>query len=297
MDIEYDSKAFFAEDDINEREEIEKNAAPSEDQILNDLLKKDERKIPKQRLLRNPKLRDIELCGPNGFFELKRSFDSFTPKNKNPVGLFQFHPYDDLLVMMSRIEHWSHLLCPKMTFEDFVSRVESLSDKRMVKTMLTKMRLDMPLTDEDFLGNKENEQDKEIADKGGNKEFTDTLVNDTDLFENFDDAPSVPITSHRTATLLESSISKLSWEQLQRIEKNKHRAQELRMQREKRMSQLDGFNSVLKNDDSPVFEETASSITLNSKSFTQDENSKKPQGHVDIMMDDSEALDFIFSST
>uniref|UniRef100_A0AAF5PK28 Uncharacterized protein n=1 Tax=Wuchereria bancrofti TaxID=6293 RepID=A0AAF5PK28_WUCBA len=169
--------------------------------------KKDERKIRKQRLAKNPKLRDIELCGPNGFFELKRSFDNFTPKNKNPVN---------------------------------------------------------------FLGNKENEQDKEIPDKGRN-EFTDTLMNDT--------------------------TSKLSWEQLQRIEKNKHRAQEIRMQREKRMSELDGFNSVLKNDDSPVLEEIASNITLNSKSFIQDENSEKSQEHVDIMMDDSEALDFIFSST
>uniref|UniRef100_A0A1I8EN70 TIMELESS-interacting protein n=1 Tax=Wuchereria bancrofti TaxID=6293 RepID=A0A1I8EN70_WUCBA len=289
MDITYDSEALFADDDINEREEIEKNATPSEEQILNDLLKKDERKIRRQRLVRNPKLRDIELCGPNGFFELKRSFDNFIPKNKNP--------YDDLLVMMSRIEHWGHLLCPKMTFEDFVSHVESLSDKRMVKTMLTKMRLDMPLTDEDFLGNKENKQDNEIADKGGSKEFTDMLLNDTDLFEIFDDTPSVSVTSHQTATLLESSTSKLSWEQLQRIEKNKHRAQEIRMQREKRMSELDGFNSVLKNDDSPVLEEIASNITLNSKSFIQDENSEKSQEHVDIMMDDSEALDFIFSST
>ncbi|CAG9537259.1 unnamed protein product [Cercopithifilaria johnstoni] len=289
MDIDYDSEELFVEDDEEEREESNKNAAPSDEQILNDLLKKDERKVRKQRLIKNPKLRDIELCGSNGFLELKRSFDSYTPKNENP--------YDDLLVMMSRIEHWGHLLCPKMTFGDFVARVESLGDKRMVKTMLTKMRLDMPLTDDDFLANKENEQEVQLAGKRENEQFTDTLLNDTNLFEFFDDLPSESVTSHQATSSSEYSASKLSLEQLQRIEENKRRAQELRMQREKRMSQLNDFDSLAKSDGAPVCTEAAGKMPFSPKSFNQDEDSKKPEEHLDIMMDDNEALDFIFSMT
>ncbi|EFO26525.1 hypothetical protein LOAG_01958 [Loa loa] len=287
MDIEYDSETLFAEDDGKEHEKTGKNAKPSEEQILNDLLKKDERKIRKQRTVRNPKLRDIELCGSNGFLELKRSFDSYMPKNKNP--------YDDLLAMINGIEHWGHLLCPKMTFEDFVARVESLSDKRMIKTMLTKMRLDMPLTDEDF-ANKENEEDVQMAVKGKNEQFTDMLLDDTDLFEIPDNLPSAPVTSYQATSPSKFPVSKLSWEQLQRIEKNKRRAQELRVQREKRMNQLNVFDSVAKNDGPPVCTETTSSMPFRSKSFVQDEDSGKPEDDVDVMMDDSEALDFIFSS-
>ncbi|KAL3989619.1 Replication Fork Protection Component Swi3 family protein [Acanthocheilonema viteae] len=287
MDIDYDLEAFFAEDDEKEREETNKNATLSDEQILNDLLKKDERKIRKQRLVKNPKLRDIELCGSNGFLELKRIFDSYTPKNKNP--------YDDLLVMMSRIEHWGHLLCPKMTFQDFVARLESLGEKRMVKTMLTKMRLDMPLTDDDFLANKENEKELQLVDKEENEQFTNVLTNDMNLFEFFDDLPSEPVTSHQATSSSEFSASKLSLEQLQRIEENKRRAQELCMQRKKRMNQLNAFDSLAKDDGTPVCMKVASDIPFSSKSFIQNEDPKKLEN--DIMMDDDEALDFIFSTT
>ncbi|VDK84034.1 unnamed protein product [Litomosoides sigmodontis] len=277
MDDDYESEALFFEGNGGEHEETKKNGTPSDEQILNDLLKKDKQKNRKQRVVTYPKLRDIEICGPNGFLELKRSFDSYTPKNKNP--------YDDLLVMMSRIEQWGHRLCPKMTFEDFMTRVESLSAKRMVKTMLTKMRLDMPLTDEDFLGNKENEQ----------QEFANTSTNDVDdmdLFELFNDLPSEPVASHQTTSPPEFSGLKLSSEQLQRIEENKRRAQKLRMQREKRVNHLNYFDSVVENDDAPVCSETTNNMPL-----TQDEDLGKPDEHLDIMMDDDEALDFIFSTT
>ncbi|KAM3728745.1 TIMELESS-interacting protein [Dirofilaria immitis] len=285
MDIGYDSEVSFVEDDVKEQEDIKK-AGLSDEQILNDLLKKDKRKIRKQRLVKNPKLRDIELCGRNGFLELKRSFANFKPKNKNP--------YDDLFLMMNRIKHWGHLLCPKMKFEDFVTRVESLGDKRMVKTMLTKMRLDMPLTDEDFLANKENEEIVELAGKGEKEQFTDELIDETNLFEIFDDGPSV---SHQAMPSSEIFASNLSLEQLQRIEENKRRAQELRMKREERMNRSNNLDLTVKNDDTPVCAETLSNIPFSSKSFIQDEDLRKPEEHVDVMMDDSEALDFIFSST
>uniref|UniRef100_A0A2K6VYP7 TIMELESS-interacting protein n=1 Tax=Onchocerca volvulus TaxID=6282 RepID=A0A2K6VYP7_ONCVO len=286
MDVGYDSEVSFVEDNEKEHNETNKNAMPSDEQILNDMLKKDKRKIRKQRLVKNPKLRDIELCGPNGFLELKRNFDSYTPKNKNP--------YDDLFIMINRIKHWGHLLCPRMKFEDFVARVESLGDKRMVKTMLTKMRLDMPLTDEDFLANKENEQIAQLADKDENEKFTDVLMNDDDLFEIYSGSASV---SHQATSSSEISVSKLSLEQLQRIEENKRRAQELRKKREERMNQLNDLDSIMKNDDVSVSAETTSSMPFSSKSFIQNEDLGKFEERNDVMMDDSEAIDFIFSST
>lgn len=34
---------------------------------------------------------------------------------------------------MSKIEHWAHLLYPSMNFDDFIARVETLGEKRMVQ--------------------------------------------------------------------------------------------------------------------------------------------------------------------
>lgn len=68
------------------------------------------------------------------------------------------------------------------------------------------MRLDMPLNDNDFLANKENEEGVQLADKRENAQFTDTLIGDTDLFEFFDDSPSQPVTSHQATTSSELSV-------------------------------------------------------------------------------------------
>lgn len=71
--------------------------------------------------------------------------------------------------------------------------------------MLTKMRLDMPLTDEDFLANKENEQIAQLADKDENEKFTDVLMNDDDLFEIYSGSASV---SHQATSSSEISVCK-----------------------------------------------------------------------------------------
>uniref|UniRef100_A0A915PZX8 TIMELESS-interacting protein n=1 Tax=Setaria digitata TaxID=48799 RepID=A0A915PZX8_9BILA len=282
MDNEDDFEAAFVE---NESEQADKDAAPSDEQILNDLLKKDKKKIHRPRLVQHAKFRDIELCGPNGFLELKRMFDGYAPTNKNP--------YDDLLIMMNRIEHWGHRLCPKMRFENFVARVESLGDKRLVKTMLTKMRLDMPLTDEDFLSNKENRQTAQLSDNGEND--TDALGDDSDLFEIFGNLRGLPQASSSSEL---SVRPKLSEEQIKRIEQNKLRAQKLRAEREKRMNQANDLDTVTMKADGPSCEQAASNISVTSKSLvTENESSGKLEELGDSMMDDNEALDFIFSST
>jgi len=50
------------------------------------------------------------------------------------------------------MEHWGHRLFPKMPFDEVIERVEKLGAKRPVQTCMKKIRLDMPVLDEDFVG-------------------------------------------------------------------------------------------------------------------------------------------------
>uniref|UniRef100_A0A672JMK7 TIMELESS-interacting protein n=1 Tax=Salarias fasciatus TaxID=181472 RepID=A0A672JMK7_SALFA len=61
-----------------------------------------------------------------------------------------FPQAEDLRLLMQRMENWAHRLFPKLRFEDFIDRVEKLGAKKEVQTCLKRIRLDMPLTHEDF---------------------------------------------------------------------------------------------------------------------------------------------------
>lgn len=41
----------------------------------------------------------------------------------------------DLYLLMTRLEHWSHRLFPKMTFDECIQRLEKLGAKREVRVM------------------------------------------------------------------------------------------------------------------------------------------------------------------
>lgn len=67
----------------------------------------------------------------------------------------------------------------------------------------------MPLTDEDFVANKENEQDIQITgetEKERKEQLTDVQVNEDDLFEIFDDLPSLPVSSLQATSSYKSSV-------------------------------------------------------------------------------------------
>ncbi|VDM94938.1 unnamed protein product [Thelazia callipaeda] len=293
MDNSYD-----LEDDEEKHAVVETNgvfysrftASPSDEQVLNDLLKKGNRKVRKRRAVQQPKLRDIELCGSKGFLELRRMFDNYTPKNKNP--------YKDLLFMMNRIEYWGHLLCPKMRFEDFVTRVESLSGKRLIKTTLTKMRLDMPLTDEDF---HETAEDKDISHTNGKpahagkNEFSSLPLNDSDLFEVFGDLLDESPSTKQSSSSSHPLTSKLSFEQLQRIESNKLRAQQLLLQREKR-KHCDLESVSTKAEQFSINKENVQKP--NTLKPVNEEESQEPKKYCgETMLDENEALAFLLSPT
>ncbi|KAE9413967.1 hypothetical protein Angca_007026, partial [Angiostrongylus cantonensis] len=76
--------------------------------------------------------------------------------------------YDNLDAMLKKYEHWAHCMFPKLKFEDVVNRCEHLGEKRAV--YMTKFRLGMPLTDEDFASVRRRKGD-EIIETENNEDY------------------------------------------------------------------------------------------------------------------------------
>uniref|UniRef100_A0A3P9CEB4 TIMELESS-interacting protein n=1 Tax=Maylandia zebra TaxID=106582 RepID=A0A3P9CEB4_9CICH len=72
------------------------------------------------------------LISDRGLPALGTLFDNIQFKGKG-------HEAADLRLLMQKMENWAHRLYPKLQFEDFID-----------KTCLKRIRLDMPLTHEDF---------------------------------------------------------------------------------------------------------------------------------------------------
>ncbi|KIH58551.1 replication Fork Protection Component Swi3 [Ancylostoma duodenale] len=145
---------FFGNDFYSDEPAIDEEEAgwfkfsfsgPSDDQQLNSLIEKENQQVVKKsgKSRPQPKLNEATITGPKGIQALRESFKNYKP---DPLK----DPYENLNVMLKKYEHWAHVMFPKLKFEDVVSRCESLGDKRIVKVYMTKSRLDMPITDEDF---------------------------------------------------------------------------------------------------------------------------------------------------
>ncbi|MEQ2256387.1 hypothetical protein ILYODFUR_023677 [Ilyodon furcidens] len=99
-----------------------------------------------------PKLDSQRLISERGLPALRTLFDNVRFKGKG-------HEAEDLQLLMQKMENWAHRLYPKLQFEDFVERVEKLGSKKEVQTCLKRIRLDMPMTYEDFM-DKEGKTDR-----------------------------------------------------------------------------------------------------------------------------------------
>uniref|UniRef100_A0AAY5KZ57 TIMELESS-interacting protein n=1 Tax=Esox lucius TaxID=8010 RepID=A0AAY5KZ57_ESOLU len=173
-----------------------------------------------------PKLDSQRLISERGLPALRTLFDNVHFKG-------QGHEADDLRVLMQKMENWAHRLYPKLQFEDFIDRLETLGSKKEVQTCLKRIRLDMPLTHEDFIGNED--EDGVLASKEGRVFNHD----DQDPFGGFPDnppglVPSTPATpppSSETGPV--HSTPSLTEEQRRRIELNKQLALERRLARMK----------------------------------------------------------------
>uniref|UniRef100_A0A8V0YXK8 TIMELESS-interacting protein n=1 Tax=Gallus gallus TaxID=9031 RepID=A0A8V0YXK8_CHICK len=93
-----------------------------------------------------PKLDANRLVSERGLPALRHMFDNVNFKGKG-------HEAEDLKTLLRHMEHWAHRLFPKLQFDDFIDRVESLGNKKEVQTCLKRIRLDLPILHEDFTAN------------------------------------------------------------------------------------------------------------------------------------------------
>uniref|UniRef100_A0A915BRZ7 TIMELESS-interacting protein n=2 Tax=Parascaris univalens TaxID=6257 RepID=A0A915BRZ7_PARUN len=277
----------------------DENAVPTDEQLLNDLFKKGDKAkaVPKRRVLHpQPKLNEQQLCGPKGLMELKKMFDNYTPNPKK-------NPYENLADIMNKVEYWAHLLHPKLKFDDFIARVETLGDRRMLKTYMEKMRLGMPLTDDDFTGTSKmdaeplGERNGDIESESDGRDFPTGLPDDNinEFIDQFYDDPASMVVAGPSRVPSASKTFELTEEQRQRIMRNKQRAEELRKKREGFLNRLDiqhdeGISSQeqLVSSDLPAQESASERSQVGAKGASNPDEADA--------MNDEDALDFIFSS-
>ncbi|XP_070541859.1 TIMELESS-interacting protein-like isoform X2 [Ptychodera flava] len=197
-----------------------------------------------RRVVRNPqpKLDAHRLTnGERGIAVIPVEFSKLKFKGKG-------HETADMKMMMQKYEHWAHRLFPKMPFDDVIERIEKLGNKKPVQVCMKKIRLDMPLTDEDFGRGEEGRDDGDeeenpdlvslVKRNQSQSSFQVHTPND-DVQLSSQTAPgspsfSSPQSQSKTAPTPQTSLSK---EQLERIERNKRLAREKREGRMRMMAE------------------------------------------------------------
>ncbi|KAM4597237.1 TIMELESS-interacting protein [Fundulus diaphanus] len=161
-----------------------------------------------------PKLDSQRLVSERGLPALRSLFDNVRFRGKG-------HEAEDLRLLMHKMENWAHRLYPKLQFEDFVDRVEKLGSKKDVQTCLKRIRLDMPLTHDDFM------------DKEGAEEPTPDARRSEDPFSEISfKEPGGPIHSTPAPPTAPPPPPSLTEEQRLRMELNRQRALERRLARQ-----------------------------------------------------------------
>ncbi|KAI5626248.1 TIMELESS-interacting protein [Silurus asotus] len=181
--------------------------------------------VAKRRTVKRPqpKLDSRRLLSDRGLPALRTLFTDVKFKGKG-------HEAENLKVLMQKMENWAHRLYPKLQFEDIIDKLEVLGGKKEVQTCLKRIRLDMPLTHEDFVGNDGDEAEVRLQEDPD--PFVDQSLSE-DPFIHSTPAPA--------------SLS-LTEEQQQRIERNKQLALERRLARQK---QLESWQPVFPDESAP----------------------------------------------
>lgn len=125
-----------------------------------------------KRVNRNPqpKLDAERLKGPKGIHVVEKHFMDFKFRGKG-------NEKNDLNQLMKRLEYWSHRLFPKLEFDDFLTKLETLGTKKPVQTHLTKIRLGMLVDDDVVLNDAADEDDEKFEDSAPIDEF-DALISE-----------------------------------------------------------------------------------------------------------------------
>ncbi|XP_068584870.1 TIMELESS-interacting protein [Cebidichthys violaceus] len=171
-----------------------------------------------------PKLDSQRLISERGLPALRTLFDNVRFKGKG-------HEAEDLRLLMQKMENWAHRLYPKLQFEDFIDKVEKLGNKKDVQTCLKRIRLDMPLTHEDFMVGEE----EAAAAAPESHVFGDPDPFNSSSFSNLPapvhSTPGAPVHSTLGAPASPPAPS-LTEEQRRRMELNRQRALERRLARQ-----------------------------------------------------------------
>ncbi|KAK2913865.1 hypothetical protein Q8A67_002264 [Cirrhinus molitorella] len=191
-----------------------------------------------------PKLDANRLISEKGLPALRTLFDDVKFKGKG-------HEAENLKLLLQKMENWAHRLYPKMQFEEFIDKVESLGNKKEVQTCLKRIRLDMPITHEDYTEEAEGRVPEEIEP-----------VED----EGFPEDPFV----HSTP-----APPSLTEEQQQRIELNKRLALERRLAKQKQLESSQ--NSILADVDEPSTSSSGQYLSQENQGiFDQSTSSQTP---------------------
>jgi len=119
----------------------------------------------KKRVIKNPqpKLNPERLMGPRGIQTIEDVFSDWEGRGKGKE-------FDDLDVVMKRLEHWAHRLYPKLPFDNVLDVVANrLGKKKAVQTHVKKIRLGM-VTQPVHIGGEdevENQEEQEVERYGG----------------------------------------------------------------------------------------------------------------------------------
>ena len=127
----------------------------------------------KRRVIKNPqpKLNPDRLMGPRGIQTIEDLFENWESKGKG-------REFDDLDVIMTKLEHWAHRLYPKLPFDNVVDVVANrLGKKKAVQTHIKKIRLNMVTAPIHVGGDGvDSEDEREVARYGeGDQEQPDVF--------------------------------------------------------------------------------------------------------------------------
>lgn len=174
-----------------------------------------------------PKLDSNRLISDRGLPALRTLFNDVRFKGKG-------HEAEDLRLLMKRMENWAHRLFPKLQFEDFIDKVERLGSKKEVQTCLKRIRLDMPLTHEDYTS-QEGEQEEippEVQIFGDPDPFGEHLSSSPPRLVHSTPAPGATTAPSHDLSL-GSSPPSLTEEQQRRMAENRLKALQRRLARQK----------------------------------------------------------------
>jgi len=170
-----------------------------------------------------PKLDNERIMGARGVHTLEELFADFQPRGKG-------HEFEDLDLVMKKMEHWAHRLFPKLPFNSVLDIIANrLGKRKVVQTHVKKIRLGMlqqASKDEEVINAAEEEEEREVERYGEGGEDEEEVE---DFFANMTSRQVL-----QPAPPVRSAPVELTEEQKERMRKNKEMAAAKRREKEER---------------------------------------------------------------